>query len=89
VRPADDERKTSVIVLPAPADPARPQAQTREMPVLTIVSQPEADDESPLPDVPPLPRTGEQKSVPLSTNGSRSIHDADTDERLSGDKDQP
>jgi cyclic-di-AMP phosphodiesterase PgpH len=68
---ADDERKTelSTLVEPVEQEMSRPQLQTKEIPITVVNND---DDDSPLPDVPPLPRTGEHKSVKPEDNGRKS-----------------
>ncbi|GIL11567.1 MAG: HD family phosphohydrolase [Chloroflexota bacterium] len=68
-RPAADasDRKTELSPLPE-ADGARRHNQSREMPPVKPAL--DEDDNSPLPEVPPLPRTsGEQPALRLNDNG--------------------
>jgi hypothetical protein len=67
----EDERKTelSTLVEPVEQEVSRPQLQTKEIPVMVVKND---DDNSPLPDVPPLPRTGEHRSVKPEDNGRKS-----------------
>nr|MBA3871314.1 HDIG domain-containing protein [Anaerolineae bacterium] len=56
---------------PEPVDTPRPSVQTKEMPAIKIVL--DTEDEAPLPDVPPLPRTGEYKTVRTAENGKTPL----------------
>ncbi len=57
----------AVPVEPAPSEPVNAKAQTKEIPAIKIML--DAEDEAPLPDVPPLPRTGEYKTIRNGENG--------------------
>jgi len=68
----DGERPPTVVVPTEPAaEPQSSKAQTREMPAIKIML--DAEDEAPLPDVPPLPRTGEYKSARNGENGKTPL----------------
>ncbi len=69
----DGERSAPVVVPTEPAlpEPPRPTVQTKEIPAIKIVL--DTEDEAPLPDVPPLPRTGEYKTVRSSENGKSPL----------------
>ena len=62
-------RTTAVVapVEPLPSESPRAVTQTKEIPAIKIIL--DAEDESPLPDVPPLPRTGEYRTVRNGENG--------------------
>ncbi len=54
----DGDRLPTVVM---PAEPQSSKVLTKEMPAIKIML--DAEDEAPLPDVPPLPRTGEYRTV--------------------------
>ncbi len=69
---SDGDRPSTVVVPTEPAaEPPTSKAQTREMPAIKIML--DAEDEAPLPDVPPLPRTGEYKTVRNGENGKAPL----------------
>lgn len=55
----------------ATAEAPRPFLQTKEIPTIKIIV--DENDDAPLPDVPPLPRTGDHKIVKSGDNGNQSI----------------
>jgi len=55
----------------AASESTRPFLQTKEIPTIKIMV--DENDDAPLPDVPPLPRTGDHKAVKLEDNGSHSV----------------
>jgi hypothetical protein len=75
VKPSEGRRgDTDKIPKVAPPVEASTQTQlrlqTKEIPIVkTLVTE----DESPLPEVPPLPRTGDHKAIKLGDNGSKNV----------------
>ena len=66
---SETDHKTEVaITAPVELETPRPQLRTGEIPVLD-------EEETPLAEVPPLPRTGEHKSVRTDENGRRSVEE--------------
>jgi hypothetical protein len=64
-----DEQKTelSALIPSVEDDTPRPQLKTGEIPAMIL----EDNDDSPMPEVPPLPRTGEVKAVKSDENGRK------------------
>ena len=73
-RALPDGDRLPTVVMPAEptaTEPPSSKAQTREMPAIKIML--DAEDEAPLPDVPPLPRTGEYRTVQNGENGKAPV----------------
>lgn len=69
VAPAEDRSQESVsTVATVTVETARPQLEANEVPPVKITLD---DGDAPLPDVPPLPRTGDHKAVKVGENGKQ------------------
>jgi len=66
----------TVPIEPQVTPPAR-NTQTKEIPAIKIVL--DAEDEAPLPDVPPLPRTGEYRAIKNGDNNKPAPPKDDTE----------
>ncbi|MBI5671311.1 MAG: HDIG domain-containing protein [Chloroflexi bacterium] len=74
-----DERRAEAPTPPTVnVEPTRPKLQTREVPPVTVAVA--EDDDSPLPEVPPLPRTTEQRQVHPNDNGQRPTEEEITED---------
>jgi cyclic-di-AMP phosphodiesterase PgpH len=69
IAPADDRTNEGVsTVATVTVETARPQLEANEVPPVKITLD---DGDAPLPDVPPLPRTGDHKAVKVGENGKQ------------------
>lgn len=72
-KPSESVRDTDKIpVIAAPGEaptPSQIRLQTKEIPIVKGLTD---EDETPLPEVPPLPRTGDYKAVKLNDNGGKN-----------------
>jgi hypothetical protein len=72
------EGAPSVSVAPPTVEIARPQVETTELPSVKLTFD---EGDAPLPDVPPLPRTGDHKAVKTGENGKHPPQSTPSEEQ--------
>ena len=79
VTPAEDRPGEGTPVVPTvTVETARPQLEANEVPPVKVVLD---EGDAPLPDVPPLPRTGDHKAVKIGENGNQSPNTEPSEEQ--------
>jgi putative nucleotidyltransferase with HDIG domain len=78
VTPNEEHPSDGVPVVTVPAlETSRPQTETNEVPPVKTVPD---EGDAPLPEVPPLPRTGDHKAIRLGENGNHASQEERSEE---------